>query len=85
MCNEQNINILSKDWIGVIGSFLLQLAPMDSGEGNGHPLQYSCLENPMDKGAWWGSNESDTTERLTHTPMCSVQPFCFYIQIHVKM
>ena len=23
------------------------------GEGNGHPLQYSCLENPMDGGAWW--------------------------------
>ena len=24
-----------------------------SGEGNGTPLQYSCLENPMDRGAWW--------------------------------
>ena len=24
----------------------------DPGEGNGNPLQYSCLENPMDKGAW---------------------------------
>ena len=23
------------------------------GGGNGNPLQYSCLENPMDKGAWW--------------------------------
>ena len=23
------------------------------GEGNGNPLQYSCLENPMDGGAWW--------------------------------
>ena len=23
-----------------------------SGEGNGNPLQYSCLENPMDRGAW---------------------------------
>ena len=22
-------------------------------EGNGNPLQYSCLENPMDRGAWW--------------------------------
>ena len=26
-----------------------------NGEGNGHPLQYSCLENPMDKGAWWAA------------------------------
>ena len=25
------------------------------GEGNGNPLQYSCLENPMDKGAWQGT------------------------------
>ena len=24
-------------------------------EGNGNPLQYSCLENPMDRGAWWAS------------------------------
>ena len=36
------------------------------GEGNGNPLQYSCLENPMDGGAWcpWGRKESDTTEQL---------------------
>ena len=34
------------------------------GEGNGNPLQYSCLESPMDKGAWWaavhGVSESRT-------------------------
>ena len=39
-------------------------------EGNGNPLQYSCLENPMDRGAWWatvpsGHKESDTTEGLS--------------------
>ena len=42
------------------------------GEGNGNPLQYSCLENSMDRGAWWstvhgGHNESYTSEQLTHT------------------
>ena len=38
------------------------------GEGNGNPFQYSCLENPMDGGAWWvfyssrDRKESDMTE-----------------------
>ena len=36
------------------------------GEGNGNPLQYSCLGNPMERGAWWATvhdvaKESDTT------------------------
>ena len=25
------------------------------GDGNGYPRQYSCLENPMDRGAWWAT------------------------------
>ena len=25
------------------------------GEANGNPLQYTCLENPMDRGAWWAT------------------------------
>ena len=39
------------------------------GEGNGNPLQYSCLEDPIYRGAWWaivhGVTELDTTEWLT--------------------
>ena len=31
-------------------------------EGNGFPLQYSCLENSMDRGAWRATVQSDTTE-----------------------
>ena len=34
------------------------------GEGNGNPLQYSCLVNSMDRP--WGRKESDMTDQLTH-------------------
>ena len=39
--------------------------------GHGNPLQYSCLENPMDRGAWWATvhrvhQELDTTEVTEH-------------------
>ena len=33
------------------------------GEGNGNPLQYSCLENPMDGGAWWAAVHGVTESR----------------------
>ena len=34
-----------------------------SGEGNGNPLQYSCPENPMDRGAWWATVHRVTKSR----------------------
>ena len=34
------------------GNVLIQESGRSSGKGNGNPLQYSCLENPMDRGAW---------------------------------
>ena len=55
---------------GDLGSILgLGRSP---GGGHGNPFQYSCLENPMDRGAWWatvhgGHRESDMTERLNTT------------------
>ena len=33
------------------------------GEGNGNPLQYSCLENPMDRGTWWATDHGVTKSR----------------------
>ena len=43
-----------------------RLGGEDIGEGNGTPLQCSCLENPRNGGAWWagvyGVTQSDTTE-----------------------
>ena len=51
---------------GFLGGAVVKNLPADAGAagsipglrrspigGNGHPLQYSCLENPMDRGAWW--------------------------------
>ena len=50
--------------------------------GNGNPLQYSCLGNFMDRGAWWTTvhavSESDMTERLnthTHTHITKIYHF----------
>ena len=45
-----------------------------SGEGNVNLLQYSCLENSLDREAWWATVRGvaglDTTEQLTHTHTC---------------
>ena len=45
------------------------------GGGNGNPIQYSCLGNPMDRGSWRDTvhgvtKESDTTEQLSTGDMC---------------
>ena len=44
---------------GVIIYYLLGRPP---GEGNSYPFQYSCLENPMDKGAWWATVPKSWTQ-----------------------
>ena len=51
------------------------------GEGNGNPLQYSCLGNPMDRGAWQATvhgvaKESDMTERLNNNNFTGSFLFC---------
>ena len=53
-------------WISLVAQTVKHLLTMQetwirplgrgsSGEGNGNPLQYSCLEQPMDGGAWWAT------------------------------
>ena len=48
---------LRKEYIKAVNCHPAYLTYMQStsGEGNGNPLQYSCLENPMDGGAWWAA------------------------------
>ena len=45
------------------------------GEGNGNPLQYFCLENPMDRGAWWASVHGVTKSR---TRLCDLHFHRYY-------
>ena len=45
-----------------------------SGEGDGAPLQYSCLENPMDGGAWWAAVHGVTKSRTRLSDF----PFTFH-------
>ena len=43
-------------FVGKVKSLLFNMLPrFVIGEVNGNPLQYSCLENPMDGGAWWAA------------------------------
>ena len=48
----------------------------DNGEGDGTPLQYSCLENPIDGGAWWAAVHGVTKSR---TPLSD---FTFTFHFH---
>ena len=48
------------------------------GEGNGYPLQCSCLENPMGRGAWWATIHRVAKSRTVlsdSTPICDAQWF----------
>ena len=52
------------------------------GGGHDNPLQYSCLENPLDRGAWQGNHrvaESDTTEATKHNKPKKVGSHCFKV------
>ena len=44
----------SSPLVSPVASIFRKSVLLPSGDGNGNPLQYSCLENPMDRGAWQG-------------------------------
>ena len=79
MTNTQNYRqyqAQGKSWVSYywgfpVGSGIKNPSATGSGGGYGHPRQYSCLGNPMDRGAWQAivqgvTKESDTTEQLNH-------------------
>ena len=56
------------------------------GEGHGNPLPYSCLENPIDKGAWWATVQGVAkirTRLRMHTYMCECKK-CFLLLYSTK-
>ena len=55
-------------------SFVFIKTSVDTGEGNGNPLQCSCLENPRDGGAWWAvvSGVAQSRTRLKRLSSSSV-------------
>ena len=55
------------------GSPALQVASLPTGEENGNPLQYSCLENSMDGEAWWATVHGVTKSRTR------LSDFTFYL------
>ena len=62
-----------------VSAFSLHIAThqiLDPGEGNGTPLQYSCLENPMDGGAWWAAVHGVAESRTW------LSDFTFAFQFH---
>ena len=56
MTTGKTIALTRRTFVGKVMSLLFNmLSRLVIGEGNGTPLQYSCLANPMDRGAWWAA------------------------------
>ena len=55
------------------------------GEGNGNPLQCSCLENPRDRGAWWAAVYGVTQGQTRLKRLSSIAEFCFGFWTFAKL
>ena len=62
----KNVPAMQETWVQSLGQ---EDSP---GEGHGNPLQYSCLGNPMDRGAWWATVHgiAKSRTRLSNTHIC---------------
>ena len=52
-------------------------------EGNGNPLQYSCLENPMDRGVWQATVHG--VPRVGHNLATKTKPYVYLWLIHIEV
>ena len=73
----------------VMYKLLTRKSSKENGEGNDNPLQYSCLENPMDGGAWWATIPGGS-QRVGHDWVTSlsflskkIQTFCLQMLIPI--
>ena len=55
LVNKSSILPFLSSWVCLLYLWLFNVYELVFREGNGTPLQYSCLENPMDSGAWWAA------------------------------
>ena len=66
---------------GIRNAGLIPGVGRSPGEGNGKPLEYSSLENPMDSGAWWATIHVVTKSRTR----LSKEHFHFHFMIELKL
>ena len=49
------------------------------GEGHGNPLQYSCMENPMDRGTWWTAVHAVSKSQTRFSDQTTMNNMCLYM------
>ena len=74
-CYDLSLNIEYSSLCYTVGSYFFIYGSVYLGEGNGTPLQYSCLENPMDGGAWKAAVHGSL--RVRHDWATSLSLFTF--------
>ena len=79
MTTGKTIALTRQTFVSKVISLLFNmLSRFVIGEGNGTPLQYSCLENPMDGGAWWATVHGVAKSRT------GLSNFIFTLRQHIK-
>ena len=69
LCGFPGSSVVKNPWenAGATGDAdLIPRSGRSPGEGNGHTLQYSCQDNPMDKGTWWATVHGVAKSQILH-------------------